>query len=1207
MYDYFKPRGPIKSSEPDAGNANIRSVPVFGVVKDNVDPVRMGRIQVYLLDLNGQDQDNADSWITVGQLPNFYGYTQPRAGKEKDDFGTYERNPHSYGAWQSPPEIGTVVICMFVNGDPNFGYYIGCVPNPDALQMVPAIGATSNVVLNNTEASSYGGATRLPVTNINPNNPKSNDPDYFTMAKPVHSYTAAIMNQQGIIRDPIRGPISTSAQRESPSRVGWGVSTPGRPIYEGNYTDDSVLQAALADNPNVKVVGRKGGHSIVMDDGDVVGNDQLIRIRTALGHQILMSDNGQTLMILHSNGQSYIELGKEGTIDMFSTNSVNIRTQGDLNLHADNDVNINAAKKLNIQADSITVSSEKDYKQRVGGDNIIQTLGKFTHKVGGAMSMAASGVASYSSSLVTFINGLFVNLNTGQTYVIPKEVPIPTNVAHTDTLYDKAKGFLAAPGKLISIVSRAPAHAPWANAGQGVNIPTTLNADAQLSSAPSSPLSLLNKFAEGTPIAQVTNAVASTVPAIGPISSLIGYGETSALLGAISTNVGSSAANFAASVGGGIVQTAQGAVPVLGKLGLTPQQLQDSSCIKPGSAPLVMSLAQNPGATLAKVLPKNLFTGNKPGGESAAQLADNIDAQAKIAVEGLQRGQIALTQVGVMTGKEAPADVAGVILAGATAGVAPVIDAYNEAATTVNKAVTTAQGVVATGQNLVNTAQGAIGTVQNIGRSLTTITNFTAKVPALGGLTDSFAGLSSNFSSITSTIGSGNFAASLGAVGGAFSAISGFLGKLGGGISNIINRAKGIAADAFNSIKNALPTLKPGVPQNLEAINASAKAAESAAAATSNTSAAATDTVAGVTGIAAAGAAVAGAVAGATRSSNSLLSSVSGALDTIKTTVTTAINSAGSVVTNAANKLAGAFTTTNTTSGANSAIASGVDMIPGGQNAISSITDYSNNEAATAILGTGSIKAVVDSASTAAINGISLSGAISSAINSVSSLTTIGKSISSIASSVTGFLSSGLDKLKSLGLSALVQAGLPAVAAAKLNSAISGLSSSFVKIVTPQVGVNTTDRSQINDQTKALLGNVPAPNLTGTVSDSATAALNTIEEKNNKINAVIKQIDDLIIERDNVEINFNLLQRQYRDLANSSPQGDPRVASARKTAENSLEEVESLNKKILALRKQQYALQGITRPINTGNPERDQTRELLSGTASVLTTLRNNL
>jgi hypothetical protein len=290
-------------------------------------------------------------------------------------------------------------------------------------------------------------------------------------------------------------------------------------------------------------------------------------------------------------------------------------------------------------------------------------------------------------------------------------------------------------------------------------------------------------------------------------------------------------------------------------------------------------------------------------------------------------------------------------------------------------------------------------------------------------------------------------------------------------------------------------------------------------------------------------------------------------------TATTAINSVGSVVTNAANKLAGAVTTTNTTSGANSAIASGVDMLPGSQNAISSITDYSN-KVANAIPGTGSIKAVVDSASTAAINGISLSNSISSTINSVSNLTIIGKSISSIASSVTGFLSSGLDKLKSLGLSALVQAGLPAAAAAKLNSAISGLSSGLVKIVTPQVGVNTNNRAQLDQQTTALLGNVPPPNLTGTIPNEATAALNAQTERNNKLSDVLKQIDDLIIERDKVESNFTFLQAEFRDLANTSPQGDPAVVSAFKAASAAAVEVAMLNNKILDLRQVQYKLQG---------------------------------
>ena len=126
---------------------------------------------------------------------------------------------------------------------------------------------------------------------------------------------------------------------------------------------------------DIAVIGRQGGHTFVMDDGDLTGSNQLIRLSTAQGHQITMSDDGQTLFIIHSNGQSYIELGKEGTIDMYSTNSVNIRTQGDLNLHADNNININAEKNINIRAkENLVLNSEKETNIRVGTDFKQQVL-----------------------------------------------------------------------------------------------------------------------------------------------------------------------------------------------------------------------------------------------------------------------------------------------------------------------------------------------------------------------------------------------------------------------------------------------------------------------------------------------------------------------------------------------------------------------------------------------------------------------------------------------------------------------------------------------------------------------------------------------------------------------------------------------------------------------------------------------------------------
>lgn len=471
----IKVKGQAKSTKPDAGGGVIRTVPVLGVVKNNIDSTRAGRIDVYIADFGAPNPDNSKSWITVSYMSPFFGSTP--ANGAMDDFGTYTQNPSSYGMWFSPPDIGSTVVCLFINGDVNYGYYIGSILPPELLQMIPAIGATDNVVPNTAEAAGLGGATTLPVVNLNPNNKKLNDVSTFLIApKPIHSYSSSIYFQQGLIRDSIRGPISSSALRESPSRVGWGVSTPGRPIYQGGFTDANVLtKGASASNESLKLVSRRGGHSIVMDDGDVVGKDQLIRLRTALGHQILMSDDGQTLFIIHANGQSYIELGKEGTIDMYATNSVNIRTQGDLNLHADNNININAKNDLNIAANNIKINAETDISYRSGKNFSGYTLGTYTVKVNGSMSMEASGEGSYASTGTMYVNGSKINLNTGSTSVTPAEVSKIPIVTHTDTLFDKIKGWLAAPGYLLSIVSRAPAHAPWSNANQGVDVKVNNN------------------------------------------------------------------------------------------------------------------------------------------------------------------------------------------------------------------------------------------------------------------------------------------------------------------------------------------------------------------------------------------------------------------------------------------------------------------------------------------------------------------------------------------------------------------------------------------------------------------------------------------------------------------------------------------------------------------------------------------------------------
>lgn len=774
--DIFKPRGATKASEPSAGGAVLRQTPVFGIVKDNIDPNRSGRLQVYISDMGGLDPDDADSWITVNYMTPFYGLTNPSGGNT--GYGSYLRNPNSYGMWSAQPDIGTTVICIFINGDPNYGYWIGCVPEPEALHMVPAIGSSELIVANAGEANSFGGAPKLPVMNINIDNDSIADSSNFLREpKPVHSYIAQSLSQQGLIRDTIRGVISSSAQRETPSRVGWGVSTPGRPIYEGGYTDETLPKAAEDGEPpeKLKLIGRRGGHTFVMDDGDLAGRDQLVRLRTALGHQILMSDDGQCLFIIHANGQSWIEMGKEGTIDMYATNSVNIRTQGDLNLHADNDININAKKKLNLTGETVKIASDKETEVRTGTDFKQQTLGKHTLKVTYGMSFESKGEASLVSKNITYINGTKINLNTGNASLVPEEVKPFTLTAHTDTVFDESKGWAAAPGKLLSIVSRAPAHAPWAMANQGVDIKVDNDAKSVFAASPSSSLSSLNN-GQTFPSNKVSQAVLSTVPVTGQVSKSLNTNATNALLG-LSSTLGAAYAPTAASTGSEVFYNTplQKWVPAIGKMAQSPLQMEIGGVLKPGSSQVIDKLI-NEGKTVEQAFSNNLFTGN-PGAETLGQYINNYSAQAAAQVNNFQVAQQLLTESGLITGKESSGVIGGAVL---------------------TAAIKNPDQVASLAKGLNSDASG-------------TAFDINPNIPAFaqGLVTD------------------GNYATNFAeTVSGGLSSIASSLSKLDTDISglNLVEAAKGVAGSAFNAIVNSFPTIEPGIPQNLKTILEEAQA-----------------------------------------------------------------------------------------------------------------------------------------------------------------------------------------------------------------------------------------------------------------------------------------------------------------------------------------------------------------------------------------------
>jgi hypothetical protein len=832
----IKTKGKLKSTKPDAGGGVTLDHPVIGIVKDNIDPTRGGKIRVQIEGNTNNQSNNDGGWTTVQYLSTYFGMVKPTAGQSGN--GDYVSNPSAYGQWQSPPDIGTKVLCIFANGDPNRGFYVGCVVEPEAMQMVPAIGSSDNIVANEGEAMGLAGATRLPVTSINTNNKAQADStNYLDAPKPVHSYTASIMCQQGIIRDPIRGPISSSASREAVSRVGWGVATPGRPIMEGGYNDENLPEnLSSKNNAQLAVTARRGGHSIVMDDGDIVGRDQLIRIRTALGHQIMMSDDGQTLMILHSNGQSYVELGKEGTVDIFSTNSFNVRTQGDINFHADQHINFHASENMNIQAKNLHINTEEDFKMRSGQALQLYSVGNFTVKSLSGAAIKADGQASLASSGPTFINGAKINLNTGKSSIQPPKVPIITLITQTDTLHDEQKGFIAAPGKLLTVTTRTPAHYPWSNAGQGVDVKTTLDAVKSLPVTPSSGVQKANQEGLASGAQPPAIATVASAPDTKTISKSMDKTVTNAVMGSIATSAATGITKKAVTSGAAIVKSTggvisgEGNIVAVGTYAQTPTQLVNANILKPGADTLINGLAQRAGATVESIMPKQLFTG-KPGAIDLKSFISDTASQTTAVVTTMQKAQNTLGKIGALTGKEASTQTAGIVAAAAIVGLTPTINAVKSVSGVATSAINNIPG------SLSATVSGALGSATaGITSEVNKITGQITNVA--GQLTGTLGQATTALNAIGAGAAAAGLANKLGGLGGISNSIKGLSkglgglkglgGKLGGlfgggggdgpSFIDLVESVKGPAGAAFTTIRDSLKPLQAGVPQNLSAI-----------------------------------------------------------------------------------------------------------------------------------------------------------------------------------------------------------------------------------------------------------------------------------------------------------------------------------------------------------------------------------------------------
>lgn len=350
---------PDKDTEDFASSSQPKQSPgpFLAKVVSHLDPSYMGVLEVELLRPTG-NSSSGGQLHQVKMMTPFYGTTGvEHVGKDPDDYNNTQK---SYGMWFVPPDPGTTVVVIFIDGDPKRGYWMGCVLDEAMNFMLPGVAATQYAV---------EGGGRIPVAEYNK---KAHEQvaDATQVKKPRHPF-ADVLAAQGLLKDDTRGITTSSARRETPSSV-FGISTPG-PIDKKSGAKQG--QVGKAESKVTAFVSRLGGSTFVMDDGDDkfirktkaadgppeyaakeqgesgglpdIPHNELIRIRTRTGHQILLHNSEDLIYIANARGTAWIELTSNGKIDIYAADSISMHTGKDFNITADGNINLTAAGKIN--------------------------------------------------------------------------------------------------------------------------------------------------------------------------------------------------------------------------------------------------------------------------------------------------------------------------------------------------------------------------------------------------------------------------------------------------------------------------------------------------------------------------------------------------------------------------------------------------------------------------------------------------------------------------------------------------------------------------------------------------------------------------------------------------------------------------------------------------------------------------------------------
>ena len=436
---------------------------VIGLVKVNSHPAHMGVLSVFVPQFGNTGtqnskklEDDPTQWRQVRYASPWYSRSLPTSGAGNKDVG---------GIVYPAPDIGSTVLCVFPEGRNEMGFWFACAPDAYMMQALPEAGMTENFDAGNINVRH----SKAPALDFND---RDNDTTKLTNFKQpkreldIDSFSR--LKVQGLDQDEIRGLTSSNYTRETPSEV-FGITTKGRrkdfagrDISQSGVVSDLVNNRELSGAKLQTVLGNAGrsrGHTFTMDDGDIEGNNNQVRIRTSHGHQILLQDTEDLIYIGNSTGSAWIQLDKSGQMDLYSATNINVRS-ANINFHADNSIKFHAKNSIQMVAEQrshleggelVDIISPKGNVRAFGSKGMdIKSSAATNIEASGKMDLKAGPRMNLKAGCIGLQGAASGAIQADTASVITKKDTRPNG-----------QGFFNADVDLRTTVDRVPTHEPY--------------------------------------------------------------------------------------------------------------------------------------------------------------------------------------------------------------------------------------------------------------------------------------------------------------------------------------------------------------------------------------------------------------------------------------------------------------------------------------------------------------------------------------------------------------------------------------------------------------------------------------------------------------------------------------------------------------------------------------------------------------------------